>query len=108
MHEGNWKGKQVVSKEWVTQSITPAQINDEYGNPCDFYGLSWWLAKIQHQGKEHQVYYMRGVLGQYTIVIPDYNLVIVRLGEMRSKTLIGEHRPDIYEYMKAILEAYCI
>jgi len=106
LHEGNWKGKQVVSKEWVAQSITPAAINDEHGKPCDFYGLSWWLTKIQHQGKEHQVYYMRGVLGQYTLVIPDYNLVIVRLGEMRSKTLIGEHRADIYEYMKAILEAY--
>ncbi len=107
LHQGNWKGKQIVSKDWVTQSITPAAINDEHGNPCDFYGLSWWLTKVQHQGKVHQVYYMRGVLGQYTMVIPDYNLVIVRLGEMRSSTLIGEHRPDIYEYMKAILEAYC-
>lgn len=106
LHQGNWKGKQIISKEWVAQSITPAAINDEHGKPCDFYGLSWWLTKIQYQGKEHQVYYMRGVLGQYTLVIPDYNLVIVRLGEMRSKTLLGEHRADIYEYMKAILEAY--
>ncbi len=108
LHKGNWKGKQIVSKEWVEKSITPAAINDEHGTPCNFYGLSWWLTKIKHKGTEHKVYYMRGVLGQYTFVIPDYQLVIVRLGEGRSKTLIGEHRADIYEYMKSILEAYCI
>ncbi|MDZ4757791.1 MAG: serine hydrolase [Bacteroidota bacterium] len=107
LHQGKWKGQQVVSKEWVAQSINPAAIIDEHGKPCDFYGYSWWLTKIPYKGTEHQVYYMRGVLGQFTIVIPDYELVIVRLGEIRSSKSIGEHRPDIYQYMNSILEAYC-
>jgi CubicO group peptidase (beta-lactamase class C family) len=97
----------VVSKSWVEESIKPASILDKEGKPCDFYGLSWWLTQVEHQGKKHSVYYMRGVLGQYVLVIPDYNLVVVRLGEQRSSTLIGEHRTDIYKYMEAVLNMYC-
>ncbi|MSQ78832.1 MAG: class C beta-lactamase-related serine hydrolase [Flavobacteriaceae bacterium] len=106
LHHGKLYGNDILDSSFVAESITPANINDEHGKPCDFYGLGWWLTNIDHKGKTHQVYYMRGILGQYCLVIPDKNLVIVRLGHKRSNDKIGEHCPDIYEYMHGILDAY--
>jgi CubicO group peptidase (beta-lactamase class C family) len=39
LHDGLWDGKQIVSKEWVKESLTPA-IDAEEGFK---YGYKWWL-----------------------------------------------------------------
>ena len=39
LHDGMWDGKQVVSKEWVQQSLTPF-VDAEEGMK---YGFKWWL-----------------------------------------------------------------
>lgn len=31
LHKGNWKGKQLISKRWINQSLTPTAANPEYG-----------------------------------------------------------------------------
>lgn len=45
------------------------------------YGLHIWT----YQGHTSPVVYCRGILGQYIITIPEENLVIVRLGQKKSK-----------------------
>ena len=54
-------------------------VPDETGMPCTYYGYSWWLSDVD----KHSFFYARGILGQYIIVVPDYNMVIVRLGRIR-------------------------
>src|SRR6516162_9799040 len=39
LHDGLWDGKQIVSKEWVKQSLMPA-IDTRAGFQ---YGFKWWL-----------------------------------------------------------------
>ncbi len=39
LDEGSWKGKPVLSKEWVNKSIEPSQSLDPT------YGLLWWLLR---------------------------------------------------------------
>jgi len=52
--------------------------------------------------------YMRGILGQYVIVIPEKNAVVVRLGQDRSTQRYKEVHPqdmiDDIEAALAILE----
>lgn len=31
LHKGNWNGKQLISKQWINQSLTPTTVNTEYG-----------------------------------------------------------------------------
>ncbi|MBC7873405.1 MAG: serine hydrolase [Ferruginibacter sp.] len=31
LHKGNWNGKQLISKKWIDQSLTPTPDNPEYG-----------------------------------------------------------------------------
>ncbi|HBG71644.1 MAG: hypothetical protein A2W93_11790 [Bacteroidetes bacterium GWF2_43_63] len=79
LHKGELNGKRIVSEEYVKSSVQPCMIPDETGNPCDYYGYSWWVSKVDG----HVFFYARGILGQYVIVVPDFNLVIVRLGRIR-------------------------
>lgn len=73
-NEGEFNGKQLLSKEYVNLATNPRFDSfKEYG-----YGL--WLSN--HLGKK--IHYMRGILGQYVISIPEDDLVIVRLGHKRS------------------------
>ncbi len=49
-------------------------------NHCTYYGYQMWIAEL----RGHTMPYCRGILGQYIIVIPDENMVVVRLGRARS------------------------
>lgn len=102
LHKGNWNGKQIISEDYVNNSIKPAGLNDDEGNQIDHYGYAWWLINI----KGHQVFYARGILGQYVFVIPDKKLVAVRLGNKRG-TVKGKFiYTDIEAYLEGIIEMY--
>lgn len=71
---GKWNGKQVLDSAFVAKSITPRfPASPEYG-----YGF--WLNN--YMGKDF--FMMRGHLGQYVIVQPEDNVIIVRLGHRKS------------------------
>ena len=83
MDEGTWKGTEIITKEYFERSIRPCMIPDEVGKPCDYYGFQWWLVPYKPG-----IFYARGILGQYVIVIPSKKIVIVRLGKLRSNIRI--------------------
>lgn len=72
---GKWKDRQLLDSTFVAKSIRPRFE----GAP---YGYGFWLG--DYNGKEFFV--MRGHLGQYVIVIPEDNLMIVRLGHSKGPT----------------------
>jgi CubicO group peptidase (beta-lactamase class C family) len=87
---GIWNGKQLLDEAFVKKSITP-RFKD-----APEYGYGWWLHEIN--GKK--LYYMRGHLGQFVIVIPEDDLIIVRLGHLKGKqTKTDPHSNDLYTYV---------
>ena len=93
-HHGNWNGTQVIDSAYVQKMITPKfPESPQYG-----YGV--WL----HDYLGKQMYYLRGHLGQFVIVIPEDDLVIVRLGHKKGlQTDTDPHSNDFYVYVD---EAY--
>lgn len=87
---GRWKGNAIIDSHFYTQSISPCNIPDEKGLPCNYYGYQWWIADA-YPG----VFYARGILGQYVIVIPSRKTVIVRLGRKRSDTWYNGLRQEV-------------
>lgn len=79
LDSGKWKGNAIIDSAYYMQSITACNIPDETGSPCNFYGYQWWI-RPSYPG----VFYARGILGQYIIVIPSKKIVLVRLGHKRS------------------------
>ena len=102
LHNGNWKGKQIVSEKYVKEATTPASyLKDptENGNPVDFYGYQYWM--VNEQG--HDIVFQNGLFGQYVYVIRDKNAVVVRLGESKVTKPIHHHQPEIFTYAAAAL-----
>ncbi len=83
LNKGSWNGTQVVSEAFIEEATTPATwLKDEdTEKSVDFYGYQWW--RLSYQGVE--VIYARGILGQYILVVPEKNMVVVRLGHQRSE-----------------------
>ena len=70
-------------------------ITDETGRPCDYYGYQWWI-----DPDDPGIFYARGILGQYIIVIPSKNLVMVRLGKKRSSKRVHTVPEEVRELIK--------
>lgn len=71
LKNGVWEGKQIVSAEWVRESVTPAF---ELNGPK--YGLKWWLYPYGKDGSQ-LVWSGSGFGGQRPMAFPEYDMVIV-------------------------------
>ncbi len=98
LNKGYWNGKQLVSKEYIEEAMTPASyLKDQWGkDPLSYYGFQTWI--MDYKGEKCP--YFRGMLGQYIIAIPSKNAIVVRLGHKRSKEYVRELTTDITRYME--------
>lgn len=71
---GKWNGKQLLDSAFVAKSIQPRFKGEPYG-----YGF--WLKNY----KSKELFMMRGHLGQYVMVIPEDDLIVVRLGHSHGQ-----------------------
>ncbi len=93
---GTWNDERVVSEDYLEEAIAPAYyLIDKEGKPVDFYGYQIWNTYY----KNYDVTFFRGINGQYTIIIPEKNMVIVRLGHQRSKEFVNGNPSDLYTYI---------
>ena len=91
---GKWNGKQVLDSSFVAKCITPRFPESPE------YGYGWWMKDL---GSKH-FFMMRGHLGQYVLVEPNDNIIIVRLGHQKSPDAgVGKFSEDITIYIE---EAY--
>jgi CubicO group peptidase (beta-lactamase class C family) len=74
LHDGMWDGKQIVSRDWVKQSLTPFIDAEEGFN----YGFKWWL--LPRTDREGYVWMARGFGGQELMVFPEEDLIAVFTG----------------------------
>lgn len=102
MHEGEFNGRRVVSADFVRESLAPINLPGPDGQNTDYYGFQWWL--LNHAG--HQVFYARGILGQYLFAIPGLDMVVVRLGHKRSERKVNHHPEDVYAILDGVFSMY--
>ena len=92
---GKWNGQQILDSAFVAKSTTPRFAESPE------YGYGWWLSDY----KDKKIFYMRGHLGQYVIVIPEDDLIIVRLGNRHVRSTTGsKHSDDFFAYIDETYE----
>lgn len=74
---GMWNGERLLSEEWIEFVRTPAPATAGDGN---FYGGQFWLVPDDRTDVPEDAYSTAGNRGQYVVIVPSHDLVIVRRG----------------------------
>ena len=77
LQNGVWNGERLLSEEWIDFVRTPAPATAGRGNQ---YGGQWWLVPDDLNDVPKDAYSTSGNRGQYVVVVPSHDLVIVRRG----------------------------
>jgi CubicO group peptidase (beta-lactamase class C family) len=77
LNNGMWNGQRLLSQEWVDFVRTPAPATKTRGNE---YGGQFWLVPDDRTDVPRDAYSTNGNRGQFTMIVPSHDLVIVRRG----------------------------
>ena len=70
-------GRQIVSPEWIEQSVAAALSGDRLFRRQMFYGQQWWMGRSLAQRKEVKWIAALGSGGQRLFIVPDRDLVVM-------------------------------
>jgi CubicO group peptidase (beta-lactamase class C family) len=98
LNNGVWNGERLLSEEWIDFVRTPAPSTSEIGS---IYGGQWWLVPDSRDDVPKDAYSTAGNRGQFTIVVPSHDLVIVRRG-----LDYGRQGFDRWDLTREVLKAF--
>jgi len=93
LRDGIWGDERLISSDWIKKMRLPSENNSSYG-------YMWWLNRGQRKwdGLSENIYYGSGFGGNYVVVVPDHDLVIIARWIDSSK--IGEFVNKVVESHK--------
>lgn len=80
LQDGIWNGQRLLPEGWTDFVRTPAPA---WSKPI--YGAFFWLNRMKSWPVPEDAYYMAGAGGQYTIIVPTHDLIVVRLGHYKGQ-----------------------
>jgi CubicO group peptidase (beta-lactamase class C family) len=90
--------RQVVPQKWIEQSFVPRGVSPISGNQ---YGYGWWMRELAG----HQAYFAWGFGGQYIILVPDLELVVVTTSASTVAEDRRSHRRTLFELIEDLVIA---
>ena len=90
LRDGIWEGERLISSDWIKKVRVPSENNPTYG-------YMWWLNTGERywEGLPENIYYGSGFGGNYVIIIPDHDMVVVARWLDSSK--VGEFVRKVVE-----------
>jgi CubicO group peptidase (beta-lactamase class C family) len=100
LQDGVWQGERILPGGFVkfVRTLAPGWLAD--GRPV--YGGFFWINGDGAIPVPKDTYYMAGAGGQYTMIIPSHDLVVVRMGHFKGDE-IGT--ADLYSSLRLLLDA---
>ena len=99
LQDGMWGEDRILPEGWTEFVSTPAPAQPDRSNKASFgYGASFWLMD-RHQGVPKDTYAGFGNRGQYMVIIPSLDIVIVR----RGFDVSGEEGFDIAAFTRDVI-----
>lgn len=93
LRHGRFGNQQILDSAFTAMATRPFAV--------PHYGHSFWI----DDSFGTRVYYQRGILGQYVIVIPSKNMVVVRLGHA-VKPKVDEHTEDLKTILNEVIKDF--
>jgi CubicO group peptidase (beta-lactamase class C family) len=95
LNKGAWGGRQIVSPEWIEQSIRPRFQAIGYFSGLFFYGQQWWVGRSMAQEKEVKWIAAMGSGGQRIFIVPDRDLVVMTTSGLYFQPRQGDGALDM-------------
>lgn len=89
LNDGKTGDRQLLNLDFIKQMRTPTEKSKE------IYGMGFW---INHDNPIKH-YYFLGLQGQYIIMVPEHNMVIVRTGSYNNLPKNDRGRPDQVKFL---------
>ncbi|MEW9799294.1 serine hydrolase domain-containing protein [Alteromonas sp. CYL-A6] len=99
LNNGRWGNQQILPENWLTYISTPAPAQPGEGRPG--YGAQWWLYNERFSELPDDTLAARGNRGQFLVIIPSRQLVIVR----RGYDLAGQPGFSEHDFTRDVLKA---
>jgi CubicO group peptidase (beta-lactamase class C family) len=107
LRDGVWDGRRILPEGWVDYTRAPADAPNN-----SVHTAHWWRNAEPVEGQfstlrpGFDAFMMSGNAGQYVIVVPDRDLVVVRLGELHTLDFgeLGSGLSDIVETFPRVEE----
>ncbi|CCN85849.1 putative Beta-lactamase class C and other penicillin binding protein [Vibrio nigripulchritudo BLFn1] len=96
--DGKWQGEQLVSKEWIKDSV---HSHLKISADSRAYGYYWWLDEHFVDGKTYKAIYGIGHGGQMVGIVKELDLVVVK-----TATNYANRHDDIYLMQNAIIPIF--
>jgi CubicO group peptidase (beta-lactamase class C family) len=113
LREGNWKGRQLVPRDWVeesTSAVTPVgEMNPVRRREGPFgYGYLWWIWDGPHAvGPYEGAYTGLGAVGQHITILPKLDLVVVHKTDPATADGRRVSHDEYREVLDQLVRAYC-
>ena len=98
LNDGVWEGERILPEGWVDYSRSMSPASDGR------YGAHFWLTAGEPKGGAglpEDAYHLSGYEGQKVVIIPSYEMVLVRLGFSQP-----ESNWDFTGFVRDILTAF--
>lgn len=89
LNKGEYNDLQILNPKFVEEMMTPTKLSNKA------YGMGIWIndeAPLKH-------YFFWGLYGQYIIVIPEKQMIIVRTGTYKNQPIDKNGRPQQVEFL---------
>lgn len=94
LHDGTLGGRRIVPGEWTEASLRPHAISpEEQGR---YYGYGWWITTLEG----HRVPHAWGYGGQFIMLVPDLDLVIVSTSSPEPGPERSGHANAVYQMLQ--------
>lgn len=94
LRDGAWDGRRILPEGWVDYARTPTAVPPDSG-PAMGYGASWWLGLAGPHS-----FSANGYDGQYTVIAPELDLVLVRHGKSEAQ------KDDVRAWIGKVIDCF--
>ena len=96
LRDGVWDGERILPEGWVDYARTPTPQTEDMIQEHGYYGAHWWL-NLGGPGS----FSANGFEGQFTIVVPELDLILVRHGKTPAD--LG---PNVKTWMADVIDCF--
>ena len=95
LNGGAWNGKQIVSQNWIAQSIKTRFQAGGYFGGLFFYGYQWWMGRTLSGEREVPWIAAMGRGGQRLFIVPSADLVVMTTSGLYASPVQGQAALDM-------------